>query len=77
MNLARSRTVRSLRANPKPWLKVKGTMSAVVATLLEVHWNPAGPALWVDNDGEIFDLDTCDRDRLVEYALRGALSENI
>ncbi len=77
LSLAWIRAVRSLQASPRPWFKAKGTMSAVIVSLLGLNWTPAGPALWIDSDGERFDLDEWDHDRLIEYALRGAVSESI
>ncbi len=35
------------------------------------------PSFWVDSDGEEFNLRTCDKDRLLDYALKGALNESI
>ena len=64
-------------SEPETVAQGQGTMSAVIASLLELRWTPAGPALWIDSDGVQFDLDECDHDRLIEYALRGAISEGI
>ena len=59
------------------WLKVKGTMAAVVATLMDLAWRPQAADVWVDTDGEEFELRRCDRTRLLDFALRGAAEEGV
>ena len=55
----------------------QGTMAAVIASLLDLQWTPRAADEWIDSDGEEFALRRCDRGRLLEYALRGALEEAV
>ncbi len=72
LQLAWRRTARILKAAKNKWLRVKGTMAAVIATLLDLRWQPQQADIWVDSDGEEFQLRHCDRGRLIEYALSGS-----
>eukprot|EP00969_Alexandrium_andersonii_P189667 8380595-Alexandrium_andersonii.AAC.1 len=36
------------------WLRVKGPMGALQATLRDIRWNPFDPAAWKDPSGEIW-----------------------
>ncbi len=71
-----ARTVARLRAAQRPWAKVRGTVPAVIATLLDLSWNPQSPTTWIDSDGERYTLEG-DRDELLEFAVRGALSQQV
>ena len=52
-------------------------MAAVIATLLDLQWQPKQADLWQDSDGEAFALRQCDRTRLLEFALKGAVEESV
>ena len=43
-----ARTVATLRGAPRPWQRVMGTISAVVASLLELGWDPQSLVVWQD-----------------------------
>ncbi len=75
LELAWRRLVQQLSTAKSRWGRVRGPVSAVVATLLDLGWRPLGPACWKDTDGEEFNLLTGDRDRLVDFALEGALEQ--
>ncbi len=68
---------KELSTSGRRWQKVRGMMSAVIATLLDLNWTPAGADQWIDSDGEIFNLRSGDPDLLVNYALRGAIGQEI
>jgi hypothetical protein len=66
LQLAWSKTVKTLEATKRPWQRVKGTMAAVIASLLDLQWTPRRADEWLDSDGEEFALRSCDRARLLE-----------
>ena len=39
-------------AGPGRWSKVRGPMSAVIATLQDMRWQPVGPTSWVETSPE-------------------------
>ena len=41
-----------LRQAPRRWLKVHGHIDAVIATLIDLGWNPELPTQWVDDSGD-------------------------
>jgi hypothetical protein len=69
--------VEQLEGSPRRWSMVKGTISAVIATLMDLEWEPRSPTMWVDSDGEEFHIPTCDHDRLLKYALSGAVNQQV
>ncbi len=75
LQLAWKKTVANLTSAKHRWQRVKGTMAAVIATLLDLQWQPTAAYVWTDSDGEQFELLRCDRERLMEFALRGAAEE--
>ncbi len=77
LNLAWGRLVAVLRKSRRPWAQVKGTVSAVIAFLLELRWEPTSPAILMDSDGEVLQLDEVDPDYLVNFVLKGAVSQHI
>ena len=77
LQLAWKKTVDTLTTTKHRWQRVKGTMAAVVATLLDLQWQPRAADAWADSDGEEFALRRCDRGRLLEYALKGAAEEAV
>ncbi len=66
-----------LSSSSKRWGRVKGTIGAVIASLLDLDWIPLTPTHWVDSDGEEFDLMHCDKERLLSYALSGAINQKV
>jgi hypothetical protein len=77
LSLAWRKLVATLRGSKRPWAQAKGMISAVIATLLELSWEPTSPSTWADSDGEVLHLDTVDPEYLVDYVLKGAVSEHI
>ena len=77
LNLAWTRLVRQLRDAPSRWGRIKGTVSAVIATLLDLEWDPVGPGHWTDLDGAEYDLVKCDPDELIDYAIAGAVNQQV
>ncbi len=71
------RITAQLRSSPRPWNKVKGPVSAVVATLLDLEWDPVGPGLWRDLDGAEYNLEKDDPDELIDYAIAGAVNQQV
>ena len=47
----------------------------MITTLLDLGWQPLAPHRWSNPDGEEFDLLSGDRDRLLHFALEGALEQ--
>ncbi len=65
----------SLENAKKPWGKVSGPISAVIATLMDVHWKANSPWEWIDSDGELYDLRKDDPEKVLRFALRGAFNQ--
>ena len=59
------------------WQRVRGTMAAVIATLLDLQWLPRQAGIWQDSDGEEFDVRRCDRSQLLEFAPKSAAEEAV
>ncbi len=77
LELAWKKLAADLASRTRRWVKAKGMVGAVIATLLDLDWNPLSPDRWVDNDGEEYCLQTGDPDLLINYALRGAVEQQI
>jgi hypothetical protein len=43
---------RKMASSSKRWLLVKGPMSAIIATVIEIGWKPIAPNEWVTADGQ-------------------------
>ena len=50
----------TLRNPPTRWKNVQGPISALIATLLDLGWDPLGPLNWIDFEGTEWFLDPCD-----------------
>jgi hypothetical protein len=66
-----------LATSARRWLRVKGMVGAMIATRLDLHWTPLAPDKWIDSDGETYCLRTGDPDLLINFALRGAVEQQI
>ncbi len=75
LELAWKKLLDGLRSAARPWNKVKGIISATIATLLDIRWDPKSPWEWIDGEGEVFSLRSTDTDRLLHFELRGALEQ--
>ena len=53
-DLAKPRIVSATRR--QRWHRVKGPLTATIATLCELQWDPQGPALWTTVDGDQLSL---------------------
>jgi hypothetical protein len=42
---------------PRRWSEIKGPMGAVIATLVDLGWQPQGPTRWADPQGDIWQID--------------------
>ena len=50
-------TLKRLRSAKHRWRKVRGAMSAVIATLLDLGWDPVQVNRWIDGEGSTWHFD--------------------
>ncbi len=65
----------TLQTAKSRWGRARGPISAIICTLLDLGWSPETPSHWVDPDGEAFNLDEDDLDKLIDFELHGSLDQ--
>eukprot|EP00972_Heterocapsa_arctica_P079119 11663107-Heterocapsa_arctica.AAC.1 len=50
----------------KHWSRVKGPMTAAIATLIDIGWDPISPFIWADTSGDRWQLGGNDVSGLVK-----------
>eukprot|EP00959_Pyramimonas_sp_CCMP1952_P352179 7379107-Pyramimonas_sp.AAC.1 len=68
-----SRAVTHLQADARHWGRVKGLIGPVVACLMDLHWDPIGPASWGTPRGEVLHVLELDREHLLNFEIKQAL----